>query len=82
MSSLPRAPEQTAPPKSRRAAVLFMHHKAAHFTGDLHLPRAAEPVSGCFVTAREQAVCPPALQRRLDGAACQRGKKKPSTLLL
>lgn len=81
MSSLPRAPEQTAPLKSRWAAVLFMHHKAAHFTGDLHLPRAAEPVNGCFVTAREQAVCLPALPRRLDGAGCWRGKKHTSALL-
>lgn len=53
-----------------------MHDKAAHFTGDLHLPCTAESVNGCFVTVREEAVGALAPPRRLDSQQPVKGNKK------
>lgn len=52
-SSLSSTPHADTLVKSQWATTLFMHHKAAHFTGDLHLPCTTEHVNGCFVTVRE-----------------------------
>lgn len=56
-----------------------MHHKAAHFTGDLHLPRTTEAVNGCFVTVRECArPVPPNGDETLSGL--QRAEKHKKIL--